>query len=279
MFRRMTYSLRPSVAIVVPWPSVDELTESQKISLRHLRHFLGAYDIYLLAPRGARCRLHGAKIMRFRKRYFGSAAAHGLLLMSKGFYKRFRDYEHVMFYHLDSLVFSDGLREWCDKPYDYIGAPWFRCDDSPWVDRARVGNGGFALLRVRKAIEALEARHRYIRCSRWLDLHIMWTPDFVAKWLERLALRLPQSKFLNQLVDERKRFMDPASNNRNNDIFWSDMAAYYLPSFKVAPFDEGLRFAFEVSPRRCFRMNGERMPFGCHAWERYDRGFWEPHLL
>jgi hypothetical protein len=26
-------------------------------------------------------------------------------------------------------------------------------------------------------------------------------------------------------------------------------------------------------------MNGGNMPFGCHAWERYDRRFWEPHLL
>ena len=278
-FFGMMDSPRPSVAIVVPWPGGDGLTQSQEISLRHLRCFLGGHDIYLIAPWGARCRLNGMRIMRFRPRYFGSAAAHGLLLMSKGFYKRFRNYEHVMFYHLDSLVFSDELKEWCDKPYDYIGAPWFRCEDSPWVDRARVGNGGFALLRVSKAIEALDARHRYIRESRWLDLHVMWTPEFVAKWIERMALWFPKSKLLTRLVEERNKFMDPASNNRNNDIFWSDMANYYLPEFRVAPFSDGLRFAFEVSPRECLRMNGGCMPFGCHAWERYDREFWEPHLL
>lgn len=275
----MTGSLRPSVAIVVPWPGGEGLTEAQEISLKHLRHYLGDYDIYLIAPWGARCRLDGMRIIPFRPRYFGSAAAHGLLLMSKGFYKRFGNYEHVMFYHLDSLVFSDGLSEWCGKPYDYIGAPWFRCEDSPWVDRARVGNGGFALLRVSKAIEALEARHRYIRGSRWLDLHVMWTPDFLAKSMDRLSRRFPKSKLLERLVSERRQFMDPASNNRNNDIFWSDMAKYYLPDFRVAPFHEGIRFAFEVSPRECLRMNGGKMPFGCHAWERYDRSFWEPHLL
>ena len=275
----MTGSSRLSVAIVVPWPGGEGLTEAQEISLKHLRHYLGDYDIYLIAPWGARCRLDGMRIIRFRPRYFGSAAAHGLLLMSKGFYKRFGNYEYVMFYHLDSLVFSDGLSEWCGKPYDYIGAPWFRCEDSPWVDRARVGNGGFALLRVSKAIEALEARRRYIRGSRWLDLHVMWTPDFLAKSMDRLSRRFPKSKLLERLVSERRQFMDPASNNRNNDIFWSDMAKYYLPDFRVAPFHEGIRFAFEVSPRECLRMNGGKMPFGCHAWERYDRSFWEPHLL
>jgi hypothetical protein len=272
-------SKRPSVAIVVPWPGGNDLTESQKISLRHLRHFLGDYDSYFIAPRGVSCKIEGMSTMRFRARYFGSAAAHGLLLMSKGFYRKFKNYEHLMFYHLDSLVFSDHLGEWCKKSYDYIGAPWFRCDDSPWVDRARVGNGGFALLRVSKALAALEARHRYIRGSRWLDFYVMWTPDFVAKWIEHLTSRFPKSKLLTRLLDERRLFMDPASNNRNNDIFWSDMAKYYLPTFRVAPFDEGLRFAFEVAPRECFRMNGGMMPFGCHAWERYDREFWKPHLL
>ena len=270
---------KPSVAIVVPWPGNDALTESQRISLKHLQHYLGGHDIYLIAPWWSRCRIDGIKTMRFRARYFGSAAAHGLLLMTKGFYKKYSRYEHVMFYHLDSLVFSDELAEWCDKAHDYIGAPWFKCGDSPWVDQARVGNGGFALLRVSKAIEALKARHRYIRGSRWLDLHVMWTPELVAHWMERLAKWFPNSKTLWRLVDEWRQFMDPASNNRNNDIFWSDMAKYYLPGFRVASFHEGLRFAFEVSPSECFRMNGGNMPFGCHAWERYDREFWEPYLL
>ena len=53
----------------------------------------------------------------------------------------------------------------------------------------------------------------------------------------------------------------------------------YLPEFKVASLEQGLRFAFEASPRTCFEMNGGRLPFGCHAWGRYDREFWTPHLL
>jgi hypothetical protein len=26
-------------------------------------------------------------------------------------------------------------------------------------------------------------------------------------------------------------------------------------------------------------MNNHRLPFGCHAWPRYDRMFWEPYLV
>jgi hypothetical protein len=65
----------------------------------------------------------------------------------------------------------------------------------------------------------------------------------------------------------------------NCDYFWSDEAVKYWPDFKIASVETGLKFAFEVAPRWCFERNGGRLPFGCHAWPRYDRAFWEPHLL
>nr|MCU0749640.1 aminopeptidase N C-terminal domain-containing protein [Akkermansiaceae bacterium] len=72
---------------------------------------------------------------------------------------------------------------------------------------------------------------------------------------------------------------NPTQFNRNNDIFWSDMAVRYVPEFRVATLEEGLSFAFEVSPTTCLEMNGGKMPFGCHAWGRYDKSFWEPYLV
>jgi hypothetical protein len=66
---------------------------------------------------------------------------------------------------------------------------------------------------------------------------------------------------------------------RNEDWFYTQYAGHYAPGFNLAPPDRALEFGFEVEPRRCFELNGYRMPFGCHAWEKYDRAFWEPHLL
>ena len=66
---------------------------------------------------------------------------------------------------------------------------------------------------------------------------------------------------------------------RHDDHFWSDEAVKYYPEFKVASVELGLRFAFEVAPRACFEQNNYTLPFGCHAWPRYDRDFWEPYLL
>lgn len=48
--------------------------------------------------------------------------------------------------------------------------------------------------------------------------------------------------------------------------------------FRVAPVQVALEFSFEMEVRRCFAENGGRLPFGCHAWERHDLGFWRPHI-
>jgi hypothetical protein len=51
-----------------------------------------------------------------------------------------------------------------------------------------------------------------------------------------------------------------------------------VPSFRVAPISEALRFSWEVLPDRCFDLCEGRLPFGFHAWARYDREFLVPHL-
>jgi hypothetical protein len=71
----------------------------------------------------------------------------------------------------------------------------------------------------------------------------------------------------------------PDIHGRNNDFFWSFEAVGFFPDFKVAPVNDGLEFAFEAAPRMCFEMNRRKLPFGCHAWTKFDRSFWEPHLL
>ncbi len=73
--------------------------------------------------------------------------------------------------------------------------------------------------------------------------------------------------------------IDMCAYGRAVDVFWGLRAVDYYPDWKVASVEEGLRFGFEVEPSRCFEMNGRELPFGCHAWARYDRSFWEPYLL
>jgi hypothetical protein len=64
----------------------------------------------------------------------------------------------------------------------------------------------------------------------------------------------------------------------NEDVFWAIEASKFDPSFRVAPAEEAFPFAFEVSPRWSLEQTSGRLPFGCHAWARYDRDFWEGML-
>ncbi len=41
---------------------------------------------------------------------------------------------------------------------------------------------------------------------------------------------------------------------------------------------EACAFAFERSPRYLYEKNANILPFGCHAWEKYDKAFWLNHI-
>jgi hypothetical protein len=267
------------VAIVVPLSLRAELSADEQISMRHLTHYFGKYDKYLIAPRGLPIHFEGFQVKRFSRKFFGSGVAHNRLTYARQFYKAFKDYKFIFFYHLDSLAFSDQLEEWCATDLDYIGAPWLQCSDTPWVSKPRVGNGGFTLLRVEAALKVLHNRYRQEAAQFWLDFVDRNARLFepIVKLLRRL--HLPSIGPIDDLKDEWSRIEQPTKYGLNNDLFWADQAVRYLPEFKVASVKEGLRFAFEASPRMCYEMNDRKLPFGCHAWTKFDRSFWEPFLL
>ena len=158
----MSFIKNKTVAVVVPMYRGD-ISSDEQISLRHLRHYLGKYDKYIVAPQ----RLHLADkysdfyINTMDGKHFESRESYSRLLLSKSFYETFRDYEYILIYQLDSLVFSDQLLEWCKKGYDYIGAPWYKEGTSrpmEWApDNECVGNGGFSLRKVESHLKVLDA--------------------------------------------------------------------------------------------------------------------------
>lgn len=270
-----------TVAIVVPLAGRPGLTPDEEVSLRQLRHYLGHYDIYFVAAEGMEVEIEGDTILRFPSRYFGSAAAHGRLLYDPRFYKTFADYRYMFFYHLDALAFSDRLMEWVQEDYDFIGPPWLKVPDTPWVLEERVGNGGFALLKVESALKVLYNRYRADPRTYWKDAFSRNAArvPFSIGLLRRLNRVFPNFRLFRGLLYDWNEMENPETRGRQNDMFWADQAADYLPGFRVASVEEGLKFGFEGSPRLCFERNGGKMPFGCHAWARYDRAFWEPHLV
>jgi hypothetical protein len=265
------------VAIVVPLSNRQNLTREEDISLRHLIHFLGKYDKYLVAPKGLKVRYPDFGIKRFDDRFFGSAKANTKMMLSPKFYKAFSEYKYILIYHLDSLVFSDQLMEWCKTDLDYIGPPWLKCEDSPWVKVPRVGNGGFSLRKVESFLRVIDSRRYSVDPDKYWKDFCTSKPRYI-QYLNLPRKYLKRLRIFNSARWELFRW-NMSRNRRNEDHFWSEEVIKYYPEFKIASFETGLRFAFEVAPRLCFELNNHTLPFGCHAWYRYDRDFWGPYLL
>ena len=259
------------VAVVVPFYK-PTLTPDEEISIRHLRRFLGSYDKFLVTPESLRTDYPDFEIKRFKDKFFASRVGYNKLVLSPRFYQAFSDYKYILIYQLDALVFSDQLREWCASDLDYVGAPWLRNETVPAEGFSRVGNGGFCLRKVESALKVLTASGTVVDPDKY------WEDYCAGKSKLSRALNLPR-KYLKRLeIFNGVRWYRLRPRDAE-DIFWGHMAQKIVPEFKIASVAEGLRFAFEFAPRYCFEQNNRQLPFGCHAWNKHDRGFWEPYLL
>jgi hypothetical protein len=267
---------RKLVAVVVPLSNREELTAEENISLRHLTHFLGKYDKYFVVSKSHSIRRHDFGVKIFPDKFFGSVAAHSRLMLSPHFYNSFRGYKYILIDHLDSLVFSDQLLHWCEAGFDYIGAPWIKYDGAPYAGRPgnenKVGNGGFSLRKIESFLSVIYSRRYCIDPAKY--------------WQRTYA---PKKKYIQWLNLHKKFFMHlNVFNNARREMFrypwaeetfWANRAVHYYPEFNIAPLETALFFAFECGPRICFEKTGHTLPFGCHAWQKYDRQFWEPYVL
>ena len=262
-------------AVVITLSHKTGYTPDEETSFRHVRHHLGSWHKYVLLPESHAARYPGLIPKVFPDRYFGSPRAHGALLLSEEFYRAFLDYEYILVYHLDALVFSDQMRYWCSLGYDYIGAPWLRSPDTPHITEEKVGNGGFSLRRVRSFIEVLRSRRYFVEPEEYWRRYAARTGPVIR------LLNTPR-KYLKRLAafnDVRWHVRWALRGGVHEDRFWAEYATYYHPGFRIAPVDVAMRFAFEAEPRRCFEKVGRQQPFGAHRWYKYDRAFYEPWLL
>ena len=58
-------------------------------------------------------------------------------------------------------------------------------------------------------------------------------------------------------------------------IIWSHYGPQIDTNFRVASGMEGMKFGFEKEPSLLYSKNNNQLPFGCHAWEKYEPDFWE----
>jgi len=270
------------VAVVTPVYRLP-FTNDENISIRHLREHLGHFDRFMVGPEDL---LRTATVTReysdfrplaFAARHFESIYGYDQLLLSESFYRAFADYEYILIHQLDCLVFSSNLEEWCQRGWDYVGAPWFwgYCND-PAGGLWAVGNGGLSLRRVASAIDVLTSK-RVLQNTRAVGLMARHLGSVSSRKKRMIAL----GSALFEHGDRTSRWLVRQFGRFgvNEDLFWAFGAWRLLPGFRVPTPQEALGFSFETAPRYCFEANSARLPFGCHAWTKYDREFWERFLL
>lgn len=211
---------------------------------------------------------------RFSDRHFSSNLGYNKLLLSLEFYERFKDFEFILIYQLDAWVFSDELDYWCQKDYDYIGAPWFeRCGlhengNNLWA----VGNGGFSLRRISSFLNIFSYKRPLFKIKGLKEIHPK-KRRFIGKLSIIVIICIKRSGWRNNSNYYLKKFI------KNEDGFWSVFLQRSRKPMKLPKCEEALKFSFERSPSYLFELNGKRLPFGCHAWEKNEyNSFWKNYI-
>lgn len=203
-----------------------------------------------------------------RKFFTNNLDGYNSLMLSKHFYDRFRDYKYLLIYQLDAFVFFDNLLEWCKKKYDYIGAPWFDGFESySEVNKLwAVGNGGLSLRRVSWYRKVLSGKMPIKKPG------ILW--DQVPHNTFRTF-----ASYLAQCAGRHNRIKDLLANIGNEDKLPMILKEQSWYRVNLPEPVEAMNFSFEKSPSYLYSINGNNLPFGCHAWLKNEyASFWKQFI-
>ena len=218
----------------------EEMTPSEIVSLKQVKKVLKDYDLVYIAP---------IKMKRvFEKKNslveywpddcFKDITSYSKLLLTKEFYERFIDYEYMLIYQLDAFVFYDELDKFCSMGYDYMGAPipfWGK-----WRGlKARVGNGGLSLRKIKSCIQVVENKEEiYIQSKR------------------REEFELGEDQFFAYCGYDKK-------------------IDFYVPDKKTALLfcvEGNVMKCFQ-------RLSEDNLPFACHGWSKFMYwDVWKPYI-
>lgn len=236
-----------AVAVLIPVYK-SELTEFEKLSLRQCMKVLSPYPVKIIKPESLdlpalKKEFPTLEYVSFDDEYFKGIDAYNRLMIWEGFYKTFSAYEYILIYQLDAFVFRDELLDWCKKGYDYIGAPSLHQEDFDRLQASSKNTFAEGLSNNRIVLNGGLSLRRVPAFLRYLKIYNLFYPAWVG----------------------------------NEDMLFSQEATRLMPMklfLKLPKWQEALNFAFEKSPAASYELTGKKLPFACHAWERYDPDFW-----
>lgn len=254
----------PSVVVVIPLYTT-ELSGDARMALARTVRVLRKHPLVLLCPAGLdlmplQSLLPDAdlSIERFETDFFKGVEGYNRLMLSAELYSRFLHYDYMLVCQTDAYVFSDQLSQWCMRGYDWIGAPWVGSPKTAWSRTLlwgrnmirkkkkyddylfKVGNGGFSLRRV----------------SMFLRIVHEQREDIASR------LRHPTDRDLH--IEDR---------------YFSQVAPLLYPDMRIPDWEEAAGFCIDRRPRLGLAINGGKLPFACHGFDkRHVRDFWQPIL-
>ncbi len=231
------------VAIVIPVHQ-QSLNNDEQTSLNQCQKILGHYPIYFVAPEGLNApyfsTISNFKTKYFDPKFFKSPKSYNEFLVTTAFYEAFKAYEYILIYQVDAYVFSDQLLEWCQAGYDYIGAPQL---NEQHFSNPHYKNSIFNPLLLNGGLSL----RKVSACLKLLKVYHLFYPTWPS-----------HEDSLFSFYHKRP---------------WPLRFLLKLPTWKVS-----LQFAFEAEPEKCFELNGQKLPFGCHAWEKFNPTFWNRYI-
>lgn len=259
----------------------SELSADEISSLKQCYKVLANYPIKLICPEGLDVSEYkkvnsSADIDFIDPKWQATYAMFNRLKIESFIYNRYKDYQYILYYELDAWVFRDELLKWCDAGYDYIGAPWIeKVENGKPIFYPKGGNGGFSLRNVQSHLKIVE-NWKIMRTPKevWSDYKKLNTNFNLLIKLPFVLLRMCGYK--NNTIDYIKNLNYYV--NVNEDFFWCRHTEKLSSSFKLAGPEVSLQFSFETNPSLLFELNNKQLPFGCHAWARYEPEFWEPFI-
>lgn len=268
-----------NVVVVIPvYQSVPK--EEEIASFMQCLTVLRNYNIVLLTYKDLICDAYERIAIKcnkeidrvnFDKAYFCSIEGYNRLCLDKMFYERFGEYEYMLIYQLDAWVFRDELSFWCSQGYDYIGAPWFKEINGHYSYEfsGSIGNGGFSLRKISFCLHALN----YNKYSPVLSLKCLWDMsdnvyDLLKNSLKSIGIHNNRSWFV----------MTEGRPVLNEDLFFS-LFKYSYMNCHFPNYEDAVRFSFEVHPSYMYELNRKKLPFGCHAYRKYEYDtFWYKYI-
>jgi hypothetical protein len=284
--------MKGSCAIVIPVYTLN-LSSIEKAGLLNSVERLSDYDIFFLHKESLDIALfyqlikltpsqvNHCRAISVEDCWLESVKSYSKLLFQGWFYQRFQGWDYMLIFQQDAWLFGDGrdLAFWINKGYTYIGAPW-TSHLGPDTPDMGVGNGGFSLRHVpsmirictsfkTKIVPVFRFRKLAYRMGLFRRYHLfprsMWPQLFSKRLIVFFKMSLGWHNtlaYFSEIVGTQE------------DHLISLFSPLVFPWMRIPPMAEAAAFSVETNPRETCSYYQVSRPFGCHAWEMYDREFW-----